>query len=54
MRANGVQLTEITSLIDAGIIRPILDRIFPFVSTNEAIAYVESGCAKGKVVVTMR
>ena len=54
MRANGTQLTEITSLIDAGIIRPVLDRIFPFASTNEAIAYVESGRAKGKVVVTLR
>ena len=54
MRANGTQLTEITSLIDAGIIRPILDRVFSFASTNEAIAYVESGRAKGKVVVTMR
>ena len=54
MRANGTQLTEITSLIDAGTIRPILDRVFPFASTNEAIAHVESGRAKGKVVVTMR
>jgi alcohol dehydrogenase len=54
MRANGAQLTEITSLIDAGIIRPILDRVPPFASTNEAIAYVEAGRAKGKVVVTMR
>ena len=54
MRANGAQLTEIASLIDAGIIRPVLDRVFPLASTNEAIAYVESGRAKGKVVVTMR
>ena len=54
MRANGTQLTEITSLIDAGIRRPILDRVFPFASTNEAIAHVESGRATGKIVVTMR
>ena len=54
MRANGAQLTEIASLIDAGIIRPVLDRFFPLASTNEAIAYVESGRANGKVVVTMR
>jgi NADPH:quinone reductase-like Zn-dependent oxidoreductase len=53
MRANGDQLTEITSLIDGGIIRPIVDRVFPFVSTKEAMAYVESGRAKGKVVVSM-
>jgi len=54
MRANGGQLTEITSLIDNGIIRPVVDRVFPFASTNEAMAYVESGRAKGKVVVSLR
>jgi len=54
MRANGAQLSEITSLIDAGVIRPVMDRVFPFASTNEAIAYVEAGRAKGKVVVKVR
>ena len=54
MRANGGQLTEITSLIDRGIIRPVLDRVFPFASTKEAIAYVEAGRAKGKIVVKVR
>ena len=38
MRANGSQLTEITSLIDDGIIRPVVDRVFPFASTKEAMA----------------
>jgi len=54
MRANGPQLREITSLIDAGAIRPVVDRVFPFDSTNEALAYVETGRAKGKVVVKVR
>jgi alcohol dehydrogenase len=54
MRANGGQLTEITSLIDAGVIRPVVDRVFPFASTREAMAYVEAGRAKGKVVVSLR
>jgi NADPH:quinone reductase-like Zn-dependent oxidoreductase len=54
MRASGEQLREIGSLIDAGIIRPVVDRIFPFESTNEALAYVETGRAKGKVVVKVR
>jgi len=54
MRANGLQLREITRLIEAGAIRPVIDRIFPFESTNEALAYVESGRAKGKVVVKIR
>ena len=54
MRANGGQLTEITSLIDQGVIRPVVDRVFPFASTKEAMAYVEAGRAKGKVVVSLR
>ena len=54
MRAQGNQLSQITSLIDSGVIRPVMDKIFPFEATNEAIAYVESGRAKGKVVVKVR
>jgi NADPH:quinone reductase-like Zn-dependent oxidoreductase len=54
MRASGDQLREITSLIDSGIIRPAVDRVFPFESTKEAMAYVEYGRAKGKVIVKVR
>src|SRR6184192_3752397 len=54
MRASGDQLREIGSLIDAGIIRPVVDRVFPFEATKEALAYVETGRAKGKVVVKVR
>jgi len=54
MRANGEQLHKISSLIDSGNVRPIVDRVFPFESTNEALAYVETGRAKGKVVVKVK
>jgi NADPH:quinone reductase-like Zn-dependent oxidoreductase len=54
MRADGHQLREITRLIEAGAIHPVMDRVFPFESTNEALAYVESGRAKGKVVVKIK
>jgi NADPH:quinone reductase-like Zn-dependent oxidoreductase len=50
-RANGEQLSKITSLIESGIIRPVMDRIFPFEATKEAWAYLETGRAKGKVVI---
>jgi NADPH:quinone reductase-like Zn-dependent oxidoreductase len=53
MTANGGQLTEIASLVDSGIIRPVIDRVFPFESTKEALAYVDQGRAKGKVIITM-
>jgi NADPH:quinone reductase-like Zn-dependent oxidoreductase len=51
MRANGEQLSKITSLIESGIIRPVIDRIFPFEATKDALAYLETGRAKGKVVI---
>lgn len=51
MRANGTQLAQITTLIDQGTIRPVVDRVFPFTQTAQALAYVETGRAKGKVVV---
>ena len=54
MRASGDQLREISSLIDSGSIRPVVDSVFPFASTKDAMAYVESGRAKGKVVVRVR
>jgi len=54
MKASGDQLREIGSLIDAGAIRPVVDKVFPFASTNEAMAYVDKGRAKGKVIVSVR
>jgi len=54
MRASGAQLSEITSLIEAGIIRPVIDRVFSFESTNDALAYVETGRSKGKVIIQVK
>lgn len=54
MEANGAQLEEISRLVAAGIIRPVVDKVFPFERTNDALAYVESGRAKGKVVISMK
>jgi alcohol dehydrogenase len=54
MRASGEQLRELAKLVDAGAIRPVVDRVFPFASTNEALAYVETGRAKGKVVIKVK
>jgi NADPH:quinone reductase-like Zn-dependent oxidoreductase len=51
MRADGAQLAQIAKLIGAGAIRPVVDRVFPFAQTAQALAYVETGRAKGKVVV---
>jgi NADPH:quinone reductase-like Zn-dependent oxidoreductase len=54
MRAEGNQLSQITKLIESGIIKPVIDKVFPFEQTNEAMAYVETGRAKGKVVIKVK
>ena len=54
MQANGKQLSEISSLIEAGVIRPIINKVFPFEQTNEAMSYVASGRANGKVIVKVK
>jgi len=54
MRASGEQLSKITALIEGGVIRPVIDRVFQFEATNEALAYVETGRSKGKVVVKVQ
>lgn len=52
MRASGAQLASLAALYDAGTLRPVLDRTFPFDRTLDAMAHVEQGKANGKVVVT--
>jgi NADPH:quinone reductase-like Zn-dependent oxidoreductase len=54
MKASGEQLSKITSLIEEEKIKPTIDKIFPFDKTNEALLYVESGRAKGKVVIKIK
>jgi alcohol dehydrogenase len=54
MKANGTQLKEITALINSGAIKPVIDKVFPFEQTNAAMAYVETGRAKGKVVIKIK
>jgi NADPH:quinone reductase-like Zn-dependent oxidoreductase len=53
MHAGGGELGQLTKLIEAGIVHPVVDRVFPFEETNDALAYVQTGRAKGKVVVAM-
>src|SRR6218665_2556495 len=54
MKASGSQLAELTRLIESGVIRPVIDKVFPFEATNEALAYVAAGRVKGKVVVKVK
>ena len=54
MHSSRKQLEEITTIIEEGKIKPVIDKVFPFNETNEAMNYLESGRAKGKVLVKIR
>lgn len=54
MHADGRQLSDITALIEAGVIKPVIDKVFPFQDTHKALAYSDGGRAKGKIVVQMK
>ncbi len=51
VRPDGDQLTQIGKLIEAGHIKPVIDRVFPFAETRDALDWLQRGHAKGKVVV---
>jgi alcohol dehydrogenase len=51
---SGDQLREIAELVDRGAIRPVIDREFPFEQLPAALAHLETGRARGKVVLKVR
>lgn len=53
MRPSGSELAELAALAEAGTLMPVIDRSFPFDRIKEALAYLETGRAKGKVVILM-
>jgi len=53
VRPDGGQLAEIGKILTTGKIRPVIDKVFSFDQAKEALAYLEKGRAKGKVVVRM-
>jgi len=54
MEPSGAELREIGGLVEAGTIKPVIDRVFPLAEAREALAYSESGRARGKVVLEVR
>ena len=51
-RTAGATLVFLQGLMEAGTVRSVIDRSYPLEETGAAIAYVEAGHARGKVVVT--
>jgi NADPH:quinone reductase-like Zn-dependent oxidoreductase len=52
-KLNHDDLMVIRDLIGSGQLRSVIDRTYPLHETGAAIAYVEAGHARGKVVVTV-
>ncbi len=50
---NAVDLTFLAGLLDAGDIVPVIDSTFPLADLADAIRYVESGRARGKVLISV-
>ena len=50
-RPDGAQLSNIGKLLEAGHIRPVIDKVFAFEQAAEAMTYPAKGRARGKVVV---
>lgn len=50
-RTSGQTLGELMRLVDAGALRPVIDRVFPLAEAAAAHRYLETGHARGKVVL---
>ncbi len=51
MRPDGGQLADLGALVDRGALRVLIDKTFPLEAARDALAHVESGHARGKVVL---
>ena len=51
---SGVQLAEIAAMLAAGKVKPVVDRVFPLAEVKEALAFLEKGRTKGKVVLRIK
>lgn len=53
VRSDGVQLNEIARMLETEQIKPVIDKVFTFDQAKEALEYLATGRAKGKVIVKM-
>ncbi|WP_434428098.1 NADP-dependent oxidoreductase [Nannocystis pusilla] len=53
MHPSGSDLADLARRVDDGTLEVVIDRIVPFAQIAEAFAHLESGHAKGKIVVRM-
>jgi len=51
--SSGAQLEQVARVLDAGKLRPVIDRVYPFGQAIEALQYLATGRARGKVILEM-
>jgi NADPH:quinone reductase-like Zn-dependent oxidoreductase len=52
-KLNQKDLVLLKELLEAGKVKPLIDRRYPLSETAEAVRYLEEGHARGKVVITV-
>lgn len=53
MHPSGADLAELGRLVDIGVLKVVIDSVYPFEQIAHAMAKLETGSAKGKIVVAM-
>ena len=54
MSPNGDQLEKLAKLYESGSIKPLIDKVYNFDESIQALEYLAKGRAKGKVIVKIR
>ena len=54
MVPNGEQLDDIATLVEQGKVTPLIDRTYSLDQIQDALDYVQTGRAKGKVVIKIK
>ena len=53
MKPSGEELEQIGNLLTMGVIKPVVDRVFPISECQSAMDYSESGRARGKIILSV-
>ncbi len=54
MQPDGQQLRGISDLVEAGLVTPVIDRVFPLAQAKQALLHSQSGRARGKIVIEVK
>jgi NADPH:quinone reductase-like Zn-dependent oxidoreductase len=52
-KENGADLATLAAMIEAGQVRPVIDRTYPLAQAAEAMRYLGAGHARGKIILAV-